>query len=65
MILMVFQNCCPPQGAQVNSTVPRKHHLLRSCITGLEGTLVISFDVSGMGDPTRSYATAGIALRIT
>jgi hypothetical protein len=26
---------------------------------------IITFDLSGMGDPTSSYATAGIALRIT
>jgi hypothetical protein len=25
---------------------------------------IITFDLSGMGDPTSSYATAGIALRI-
>jgi hypothetical protein len=25
---------------------------------------IIPFDLSGMGDPTSSYATAGIALRV-
>jgi hypothetical protein len=26
---------------------------------------LLPFDMSGMGDPTRSYATAGIALRVS